>query len=761
MSLTKRAKLLASTMFIGAASLMSAHAAEAQNTQANEPTPVVQNTTETSTWEDIGNFFSDVGDGIASGAEWTYDNALKPAGQGIAAGAEYVYDGAASGVRAASDYVGITTPEEGSENLRANPMRPAEYEAQQAQLAEQRAQEQARINQMRQAYENGTPGMYDNPQIVQPETTFLEDVGTFFSDVGDGIATGAEWTYDNALKPAGQGIADAAVWTYDNALEPAGQGIADAAEWTYDNALKPAGQGIAAGAGFIYDEALVPTGEAISEGAQYAMRGFAPLPTPEDTAYVENLPDFGTFSDDMNINESETLAPQPLPADEMNVAETAEVEKAVEEAPQETIAQPDMQVAPEASVDKTTEPENVEPVTTQTPAKAAQPENTQNVEKAQPSLKMEKEPTDLKVAPEEIRIQPVLISAYETMRQEGPQVAPNYEMLTLILPPESVQGPMMKERGSKEKPLTQPMPSKEKATVLTTPHSLVIEEMSDEADEQKDITAETSVPEKEEGKNIPAKEENISFKKLTEALMNAQTEYPLDDEITPENNPEPQKTAQNTLKKETAALAPKAKIAPKSWVIDANALGNKSFLNGLAKYKGVISNLTLKGMTNADYSKMNQFIKEHANQFQLDTVSIENHHVKTPTISVPLKAPKYDFSKANLKEVDTIKILPTQNTLNLVLNDLDHSDIDFSNCQKTEALNLSLHHSDSVQDLKLPPQLKKLTLDTDNTALVDQMRKKYPAIEIIAPKQDKASKAGGKKTLTVSDALRQKASKSM
>ena len=534
MSLTKRAKLLASTMFIGAASLMSAHAAEAQNTQANEPTPVVQNTTETSTWEDIGNFFSDVGDGIASGAEWTYDN---------------------------------------------------------------------------------------------------------------------------ALKPAGQGIADAAVWTYDNALEPAGQGIADAAEWTYDNALKPAGQGIAAGAGFIYDEALVPTGEAISEGAQYAMRGFAPLPTPEDTAYVENLPDFGTFSDDMNINESETLAPQPLPADEMNVAETAEVEKAVEEAPQETIAQPDMQVAPEASVDKTTEPENVEPVTTQTPAKAAQPENTQNVEKAQPSLKMEKEPTDLKVAPEEIRIQPVLISAYETMRQEGPQVAPNYEMLTLILPPESVQGPMMKERGSKEKPLTQPMPSKEKATVLTTPHSLVIEEMSDEADEQKDITAkETSVPEKEEGKNIPAKEENISFKKLTEALMNAQTEYPLDDEITPENNPEPQKTAQNTLKKETAALAPKAKIAPKSWVIDANALGNKSFLNGLAKYKGVISNLTLKGMTNADYSKMNQFIKEHANQFQLDTVSIENHHVKTPTISVPLKAPKYDFSKANLKEVDTIKI---------------------------------------------------------------------------------------------------------
>ena len=96
-----------------------------------------------------------------------------------------------------------------------------------------------------------------------------------------------------------------------------------------------------------------------------------------------------------------------------------------------------------------------------------------------------------------------------------------------------------------------------------------------------------------------------------------------------------------------------------------------------------------------------------------------------------------------------------------MLNDLDHSDIDFSNCQKTEALNLSLHHSDSVQDLKLPPQLKKLTLDTDNTALVDQMRKKYPAIEIIAPKQDKASKAGGKKTLTVSDALRQKASKSM
>ena len=140
MSLTKRAKLLATTMFIGAASLMNSEARENQNTQAVEPTPVVQNVQETSTWDDIGNFFTDIGQGIADGAEWTYDNALKPAGQGIADAAEYVYDGAASGVRAASDYVGITTPEEGSENLRANPMRPAEYEAQQAKINEQQAQ---------------------------------------------------------------------------------------------------------------------------------------------------------------------------------------------------------------------------------------------------------------------------------------------------------------------------------------------------------------------------------------------------------------------------------------------------------------------------------------------------------------------------------------------------------------------------------------------------------------------------------------------
>ena len=741
MSLTKRAKLLATTMFIGAASLMNAQAEETQNTQANEPTPIVQNITETSIWEDVGNFFvDDVGGGIADAAQWTYDNALKPAGQGIAAGAEYVYDGAATGVRAASDYVGITTPEEGSENLRANPTRPAEYEAQQAQLAAQRAQEQARINQLRQAYEKPTPGMYNNPKIIQPETTFLEDVGTFFSDVGNNIADATEWTYDNALKPAGQGIAAGA-------------------EWTYDNALKPAGQGIAAGAGFVYDEALVPTGEALSEGAQYVIRGFKPSPTPEDTVHIEKLPEFETISDDININESEILTPQVLPADEMNVSEMAKVEKAAEPAPETSVTPPDIQVAPKASVDKTTEQENVIPVATQTPSKASQAKNIQDVEKAQPALNTEKEPTNLKVAPEEIRIQPVLISAYETMRQEGPQVVPNYKMQTLILPPESVQGPMMKERASKEKPLNQPIPAKEKNAVLTTPHSLIIEEMSDEADEQKDITAEKAVPEKEENTNIPAQEENISFKKLTEALMNAQTDDLLTDEVASKNNPEPQKTAQNTLKKETAALKPKNKITAKPWVIDADSLNNQAFLNALTKYKGVISNLTLKGMTNADYSKMNQFIKEHANQFQLDTVNIENHHIKTPTISVPLKAPKYDFSKANLKEVDTIKVLPTQNTLNLVLNDLDHNDIDFSNCQKIEALNLSLHHSDSVQDLKLPPQLKKLTLDTDNTVLIDQMRKKYPAIEIIAPKQEKASKTT-QKTLTVSDVLRQKSLKS-
>ena len=774
MSLTKRAKLLATTMFIGAASLMNSEASENQNTQAVEPTPVVQNVQETSTWDDIGNFFTDIGQGIADGAEWTYDNALKPAGQGIADAAEYVYDGAASGVRAASDYVGITTPEEGSENLRANPMRPAEYEAQQAKINEQQAQEQERIKQMRQSYENVTPGMYNNPTIIQPETTFLEDVGTFFSDVGQGIADGAEWTYDNALKPtgqgiatgavwtydnalkpagqgiatgavwtydnalkpAGQGIATGAVWTYDNALEPAGQGIADAAEWTYDNALKPTGQGIATGAGFIYDEALVPTGEAISDAAQYVMRGFSPLPTPEDTAYVETLPDLGTFSDNMTLEEmSQSITSQNV-TDEIPIEEA---KRTTAELMPDQSSQSAAEQAPTTS--KTVQTESMQPAhnLSQPTQEAAESLN------AKAPAHMPKEEV------QEIHIPPVLINAYQTMQAEGqPAEAPNYAMLTLILPPESVQGPMMKERTSKQSeiPLKQSIHQSQKAALLnkrSASHSLVIEDTLDEPQPEEEKEADTPVL-------ADSKDTEISFKKLTDALLNTSEEAIV--EKTPAEK-EPAKNQEKVLKKETAALKPKGKTTPKAWVIDTLSLSNKAYLNNLAKYKGTISNLTLKGLSNADYSKINQFINKHPDKFHLDTVSIENHQVKTPTISIPVRAPKYDFSKADLAQVDTIKILPIQNTLDIKLHHLDHHDIDFSNCRKIDALNLSLHQSDSIQDLKLPAQLKKLTLDTDNTALVEKVRQKYPNIEIITPKQKKTTAQKGTKTLSFSDTLRQ------
>ena len=750
MSLTKRAKLLATTMFIGAASLMNSEARENQNTQAVEPTPVVQNVQETSTWDDIGNFFTDIGQGIADGAEWTYDNALKPAGQGIADAAEYVYDGAASGVRAASDYVGITTPEEGSENLRANPMRPAEYEAQQAKINEQQAQEQERIKQMRQSYENVTPGMYNNPTIIQPETTFLEDVGTFFSDVGQGIADGAEWTYDNALKPAGQGIATGAVWTYDNALkpagqgiatgavwtydnalEPAGQGIADAAEWTYDNALKPTGQGIATGAGFIYDEALVPTGEAISDAAQYVMRGFSPLPTPEDTAYVETLPDLGTFSDNMTLEEmSQSITSQNV-TDEIPIEEA---KRTTAELMPDQSSQSAAEQAPTTS--KTVQTESIQPAQ----------EISHPTQEAAESLNVKAPAHMPKEEVQEIHIPPVLINAYQTMQAEGKSEAtPNYAMLTLILPPESVQGPMMKERTSKQSeiPLKQSIHQSQKAALLnkrSASHSLVIEDTLDEPQPEEEKEADTPVL-------ADSKDTEISFKKLTDALLNTSEGATV--EKTPIENKE------KWLKKEKISLKSKKEAPSKPWVIDALSLSNKAYFNNLSKHKGTISNLTLKGLSNADYSKINQFINKHPDKFHLDTVSIENHQLKTPTISIPVRAPKYDFSKADLTHVDTIKILPIQNTLEIKLDHLNHHDIDFSNCRKIDALNLSLYQSEAVQDLTLPTQLKKLTLETDNTALVEKLRQKYPNIEIIIPKQKKTITQKGTKTLSFSDTLRQ------
>ena len=752
MSLTKRAKLLATTMFIGAASLMNSEARENQNTQAVEPTPVVQNVQETSTWDDIGNFFTDIGQGIADGAEWTYDNALKPTGQGIADAAEYVYDGAASGVRAASDYVGITTPEEGSENLRANPMRPAEYEAQQAKINEQQAQEQERIKQMRQSYENVTPGMYNNPTIIQPETTttFLEDVGTFFSDVGQGIADGAEWTYDNALKPtgqgiatgavwtydnalkpAGQGIATGAVWTYDNALEPAGQGIADAAEWTYDNALKPTGQGIATGAGFIYDEALVPTGEAISDAAQYVMRGFSPLPTPEDTAYVETLPDLGTFSDNMTLEEmSQSITSQNV-TDEIPIEEA---KRTTTELMPDQSSQSAAEQAPTTS--KTVQTESIQPAQ----------EISHPTQEAAESLNVKAPAHMPKEEVQEIHIPPVLINAYQTMQAEGKSEAtPNYAMLTLILPPESVQGPMMKERTSKqlEIPVKQPIYQTQKAALLnkrSTYHSLVIEDTLDEAQPKEVKEADTTVL-------TDSKDEEISFEKLTNALLNT-SEGATVEKTSIENK-------EKWLKKEKISLKSKKEAPSKPWVIDALSLSNKAYFNNLSKHKGTISNLTLKGLSNADYSKINQFINKHPDKFHLDTVSIENHQLKTPTISIPVRAPKYDFSKADLTHVDTIKILPIQNTLEIKLDHLNHHDIDFSNCRKIDALNLSLYQSEAVQDLTLPTQLKKLTLETDNTALVEKVRQKYPNIEIIIPKQKKTTTQKGTKTLSFSDTLRQ------
>ena len=742
MSLTKRAKLLATTMFIGAASLMNSEARENQNTQAVEPTPVVQNVQETSTWDDIGNFFTDIGQGIADGAEWTYDNALKPAGQGIADAAEYVYDGAASGVRAASDYVGITTPEEGSENLRANPMRPAEYEAQQAKINEQQAQEQERIKQMRQSYENVTPGMYNNPTIIQPETTFLEDVGTFFSDVGQGIADGAEWTYDNALKPTGQGIATGAVWTYDNALEPAGQGIADAAEWTYDNALKPTGQGIATGAGFIYDEALVPTGEAISDAAQYVMRGFSPLPTPEDTAYIETLPDLGTFSDSMTLEEApQPITPQDIPADEMSIEEpertTAELAPEQPIPPVVESEHPSQSAAEQApTTSKTVQTESIQPAQ----------EISHPTQEAAESLNVKAPAHMPKEEVQEIHIPPVLINAYQTMQAEGKSEAtPNYAMLTLILPPESVQGPMMKERTSKqlEIPVKQPIYQTQKAALLnkrSTYHSLVIEDTLDEAQPKEVKEADTTVL-------TDSKDEEISFEKLTNALLNT-SEGATVEKTSIENK-------EKWLKKEKISLKSKKEAPSKPWVIDALSLSNKAYFNNLSKHKGTISNLTLKGLSNADYSKINQFINKHPDKFHLDTVSIENHQLKTPTISIPVRAPKYDFSKADLTHVDTIKILPIQNTLEIKLDHLNHHDIDFSNCRKIDALNLSLYQSEAVQDLTLPTQLKKLTLETDNTALVEKVRQKYPNIEIIIPKQKKTTTQKGTKTLSFSDTLRQ------
>lgn len=315
------------------------------------------------------------------------------------------------------------------------------------------------------------------------ETSTWEDIGTFFTDVGSGIA--------------------------------------DAAEWTYDNALKPAGQGIAAGAGFVYDEALVPTGEAISEGAQYVMRGFSPLPTPQDTAYVETLPDFGTFSDNLELEESvETLTPQDLPSDTMSIEasmtpandKTSDVQNDLTTIQAET----DTLKTPTQSMDAE---QVAEPIVPDQANSLNTQQSTENGNEA--AIKAEKE-----------EISPLLINAYATLKEEKSSPAPNYEMLTLILPPESIQGPMMKERPSMQKQSIQSASQTEKTAVLNKPHhSLVIEEE----------TEESLAPQIEKTQED---NENISFKQLTEALMNAQTETSLANELPREKEQKRAKTLQ-------------------------------------------------------------------------------------------------------------------------------------------------------------------------------------------------------------------------
>ncbi len=246
MNLSRYLKLMGTTAIINATALVG-YGTESSNNQTTNAEPMVSLAPEQSTWDVISdgtsNAYYTVADTLDEYvATPTMDHVIRPVGSSV-----------------------------GLMEVREDPMRPEEYERQQAE-ARKKAELEALykngadfsnpkvvkaptgMDALEAPYRNGVD--FSNPKVVEePETSFLEDVGDVFVDIGDGIADGAEWTYDNALKPAGQGIAAGAEWTYDNALKPAGQEIADGAEWTYDNALKPAGQGIAAGAEWTYDNA--------------------------------------------------------------------------------------------------------------------------------------------------------------------------------------------------------------------------------------------------------------------------------------------------------------------------------------------------------------------------------------------------------------------------------------------------------------------------------------------------------------------------
>ncbi len=191
------------------------------------------------------------------------------------------------------------------------------------------------------------------------------------------------------------------------------------------------------------------------------------------------------------------------------------------------------------------------------------------------------------------------------------------------------------------------------------------------------------------------------------------------------------------------------------WIVEAQQVFDDNLLqsfNNIQCYP--VKDIILNGLTNDGYKKVDAFIQTKPESFAVEKVSIQNHNPSETALDIPISAKQYDFTKTDMSKISELQIKPSDKELNLSFDKLTHKSIDLSSCSKIESLNLTLRDSNSVADVKLPSQLKQLTLDTDNPTLLRSMQEKYPDIQIIVPqKEAEPETVTNADTLTISDTL--------